>query len=135
MQVVHKVLKGMLVFCLSLVMIVGSAQAAECYVEPRFILLAEGSSQYILDVIGGPASSLDVSFISFEEDQQTISFIIPRYSGHDDVKNLPVPGYRSDQPTSYDNVFEGVEPFYQVIVRDALPWDIYMDVEGCHTAF
>ncbi|WP_287256835.1 hypothetical protein, partial [Moorena sp. SIO4E2] len=125
---------GMLVFCLSLVMIVGSAQAAECYVEPRFILLAEGSSQYILDVIDGPASSLDVSFISFEEDQQTISLIVDPPGPHDYVENLPVPGYSSDQPTSYDHVFEGVEPFYQVIVRDALPWDIYMDVEGCHKA-
>ncbi|AOY82611.1 hypothetical protein BJP36_24525 [Moorena producens JHB] len=134
MQVVHKVLKGMLVFCLSLVMIVGSAQAAECYVEPRFILLAEGSSQYILDVIDGPASSLDVSFISFEEDQQTISLIVDPSGSDDCVKNLAVPGYNSDQPTFYYNLCEGVEPFYQVIVRDALPWDIYMDVEGCHKA-
>lgn len=131
MQVVHKAFKAMLVFCLSLVMMVTSAQAAEaCSFEPSYISFGGGSAEYLL-VSDGYASSLDVVFDSREQFLQDVSFVTVDGGGATD--NVPVPGEVSS--FYVPGILEGAPPFDAVYVRVAdSSWDIDLEIVGCTPA-
>ena len=142
MEVVKKLCTVMLVFCLSLAVFVGPAEASRCALVPPDVYFPELECQQsgdicrqnFISVDGRDLSNVYVTFNSRERDSQGISFLI---IGEDLPENELAPGTSTvKKPVTIPKVFstdrrEGFKQF-QVQARNPYgpPFDIHASVEG-----
>ena len=139
MEVVKKLCTVMLVFCLSLAVFVGPAEASRCALVPPDVYFPElecqesGSircRQNFVSVDGKDLSNVYVTFNSRERDSQGISFLI---IGEQFPETVLVPGTSTvKKPVTIPKVFspDRREGFKQFQVQAMLPFDIHASVEG-----
>ena len=101
MELVKKLCTAMLLLCLSLVVMVGTAYADDCDLEPRFIVFEKlqpdqrGYVQLVESKDSKVLSNVRIDAYSREDNQQTYSFEAVRPSEPMPVSNVAVPGLRS----------------------------------------
>ena len=138
MEVVKKLCTVMLVFCLSLAVFVGPAEASRCALVPPDVYFPELECQQpgdmcrqnFVSVDGKDLSNVYVTFNSRERDSQGISFLI---IGEDLPENELAPGTSTvKKPVTIPKVFsqDRREGFKQVQVQAGAAYDIRAFVEG-----
>ena len=138
MEVVKKLCTVMLVFCLSLAVFVGPAEASRCALVPPDVYFPELECQQpgdmcrqnFVSVDGKDLSNVYVTFNSREEFAQGISFLI---IGERFPETELVPGTSTvKKPVTIPKVFsqDRREGFKQFQVQAREPFDIHAFVEG-----
>jgi hypothetical protein len=134
MEVVKKLCTAMLVFCLSLAVFVGPAEASyRCAVEPSHVYFPDVCEHNIcrntvVSVDGKELSNVYARFNSREEFEQGITFEIV----NQEIITVPVQGTSTlDRPQSVKRVFPDPQPAFtqfQVNAFDPLfKIDVYVD--------
>ena len=138
MEVVKKLCTVMLVFCLSLAVFVGPAEASRCALVPPDVYFPELECQQpgdmcrqnFVSVDGRDLSNVYVTFNSRERDSQGISFLI---IGERFPETELVPGTSTvNKPVTIPKVFsqDRREGFKQFQVQAGAAYDIRAFVEG-----
>lgn len=130
MEVVKKVCTAMLVFCLSLVVMVGTADAAErCAMEPSHIWFkdAENVTTNVVSVDDKPVQSLYLRFNSYERGDHQVKFKIRADKPDERLEEVTVLGGKSEPQKTY-NLFKLDPPFKEVqVISDSGSVDMYID--------
>ena len=130
MEVVKKVCTAMLVFCLSLVVMVGTADAAErCAMEPSHIWFkdAENVTTNVVSVDDKPVQSLYLRFNSYEKGVHQVEFKIRADKPDERLEKVTVLGGKSEPQKTY-NLFKLDPPFKEVqVISDSGSVDMYID--------
>lgn len=130
MEVVKKVCTAMLVFCLSLVVMVGTADAAErCAMEPSHIWFkdAENVTTNVVSVDDKPVQSLYLRFNSYEKGDHQVKFKIRADKPDERLEEVTVLGGKSEPQKTY-NLFKHNTPFKEVqVISDSGSVDMYID--------
>lgn len=130
MEVVKKVCTAMLVFCLSLVVMVGTADAAErCAMEPSHIWFkdAENVTTNVVSVDDKPVQSLYLRFNSYEKGDHQVKFKIRADKPDERLEEVTVLGGKSEPQKTY-NLFKLDPPFKEVqVISDSGSVDMYID--------
>ena len=130
MEVVKKVCTAMLVFCLSLVVMVGTADAAErCAMEPSHIWFkdAENVTTNVVSVDDKPVQSLYLRFNSYEKGDHQVQFKIRADKPDERLEEVTVLGGKSEPQKTY-NLFKHNTPFKEVqVISDSGSVDMYID--------
>ena len=139
MEVVKKVCTAMLVFCLSLVVMVGTADAAErCAMEPSHIWFkdaenvttnkdAENVTTNVVSVDDKPVQSLYLRFNSYERGDHQVKFKIRADKPDERLEEVTVLGGKSEPQKTY-NLFKHNTPFKEVqVISDSGSVDMYID--------
>ena len=130
MEVVEKVCTAMLVFCLSLVVMVGTADAAErCAMEPSHIWFkdAENVTTNVVSVDDKPVQSLYLRFNSYERGDHQVKFKIRADKPDERLEEVTVLGGKSEPQKTY-NLFKHNTPFKEVqVISDSGSVDMYID--------
>ena len=138
MEVVKKLCTVMLVFCLSLAVFVGPAEASRCALEPPDVYFPDIEEcqqfggicrQRFASVEGKELTNVYVTFDSLEPYSQEISFLI---IGEQFPETVIVLGTSTiNEPVTIPKVFSlDREGFKQFEVQAMLPFDIHVFVEG-----
>ena len=131
MEVVKKVCTAMLVFCLSLVVMVGTADAAErCAMEPSHIWFkdAENVTTNVVSVDDKPVQSLYLRFNSYEKGDHQVQFKIRADKPDERLEEVTVLGGKSEPQKTY-NLFKLDPPFKEVqVISDSGSEDLYIDM-------
>ena len=129
MEVVKKVCTAMLVFCLSLVVMVGTADAAErCAMEPSHIWFkdAENVTTNVVSVDDKPVQSLYLRFNSYERGDHQVKFKIRADKPDERLEEVTVLGGKSEPQKTY-NLFKHNTPFKEVqVISDSGSVDMYI---------
>lgn len=130
MEVVKKVCTAMLVFCLSLVVMVGTADAAErCAMEPSHIWFkdAENVTTNVVSVDDKPVQSLYLRFNSYEKGDHQVKFKIRADKPDERLEKVTVSGGKYEPQKTY-NLFKHNTPFKEVqVISDSGSVDMYID--------
>ena len=130
MEVVKKVCTAMLVFCLSLVVMVGTADAAErCAMEPSHIWFkdAENVTTNVVSVDDKPVQSLYLRFNSYERGDHQVKFKIRADKPDERLEKVTVSGGKYEPQKTYD-LFKHNTPFKEVqVISDSGSVDMYID--------
>ena len=130
MEVVKKVCTAMLVFCLSLVVMVGTADAAErCAMEPSHIWFkdAENVTTNVVSVDDKPVQSLYLRFNSYEKGDHQVQFKIRADKPDERLEKVTVSGGKYEPQKTY-NLFKHNTPFKEVqVISDSGSVDMYID--------
>lgn len=130
MEVVKKVCTAMLVFCLSLVVMVGTADAAErCAMEPSHIWFkdAENVTTNVVSVDDKPVQSLYLRFNSYERGDHQVKFKIRADKPDERLEKVTVLGGKYEPQKTY-NLFKHNTPFKEVqVISDSGSVDMYID--------
>jgi hypothetical protein len=130
MEVVKKVCTAMLVFCLSLVVMVGTADAAErCAMEPSHIWFkdAENVTTNVVSVDDKPVQSLYLRFNSYEKGDHQVKFKIRADKPDERLEKVTVSGGKYEPQKTYD-LFKHNTPFKEVqVISDSGSVDMYID--------
>ena len=130
MEVVKKVCTAMLVFCLSLVVMVGTADAAErCAMEPSHIWFkdAENVTTNVVSVDDKPVQSLYLRFNSYERGDHQVKFKIRADKPDERLEKVTVSGGKYEPQKTY-NLFKHNTPFKEVqVISDSGSVDMYID--------
>ena len=108
MEVVKKVCTAMLVFCLSLVVMVGTADAAErCAMEPSHIWFKDAKNvTNVVSVDDKPVQSLYLRFNSYERGDHQVKFKIRADKPDERLEKVTVLGGKYEpQKTFTDQIF------------------------------
>lgn len=120
----------MLVFCLSLVVMVGTADAAErCAMEPSHIWFkdAENVTTNVVSVDDKPVQSLYLRFNSYERGDHQVKFKIRADKPDERLEEVTVLGGKSEPQKTY-NLFKHNTPFKEVqVISDSGSVDMYID--------
>ena len=140
MEVVKKLCTAMLVFCLSLAVFVGPAEASyRCALNPAPLVyfpdieecqqFGEMCRQTFASVEGKELTNVYVTFDSREQYSQGISFLI---IGEQYPETVTAPGTSTtDEPVTIPKVFsQDRAGFKQFEIQAMLPFDIYAFLEG-----
>ena len=139
MEVVKKLCTAMLVFCLSLAVFVGPAEASyRCALNPAPLVyfpdieecqqFGEICRQTFASVEGKELTNVYVTFDSREQYSQGISFQIIEGPS---PTTVPAPGTSTtNEPVTIPKVFSSDRAFKQFEIQAMLPFDIYAFLEG-----
>ena len=130
MEVVKKVCTAMLVFCLSLVVMVGTADAAErCAMEPSHIWFKDAKNvTNVVSVDDKPVQSLYLRFNSYEKGDHQVKFKIRADKPDERLEKVTVSGGKYEPQKTYD-LFKLDPPFKEVqVISDSGSEDLYIDM-------